>query len=40
MFEGLAKLIIKRHKAIVGFWILIFIIATPALMLINNVIVY
>ncbi len=40
MFQGLADMIIKRYKIIIGFWIVLFIIATPSLLLINNVIVY
>jgi len=41
LFEGLAKTIIKRHKAVIAFWVIIFLIAIyPALILINNVIVY
>ncbi len=40
MFEGLANFIVKRHKAIVIFWLLVFLISLPGVKLVNNVIVY
>ena len=40
LFKGMASGIIKRHKWIVAFWLIIFIITLPSLQLINNVIVY
>jgi len=41
LFEGLANTIIKKHKTIILFWVILFAIAAyPALVLINNVIVY
>jgi RND superfamily putative drug exporter len=40
LFDGLAKFIIRRHKAIVVIWLIIFLCALPFLNLVNKVIVY
>jgi predicted RND superfamily exporter protein len=40
LFEGLAKFIIKRHKLIIIFWVIVFILALPSIRLVKDVIVY
>jgi RND superfamily putative drug exporter len=40
LFEGLAKFIIRRHKLIIVFWVIVFLLALPSLRLIKDVIVY
>ncbi|UCD92848.1 MAG: MMPL family transporter [Methanobacteriota archaeon] len=40
MFERLAKWIIRRHKAIIAFWIILLIVSVPALGFVSEVLVY